>query len=202
LPLPTTLAGTTVTVRDSFGDERQAPLFYVRADQVNYLIPPETAPGLATITMTSGDGRQSIGVRQIRAVAPGLFSLDASGSGLAAAVALRIRSDGSQSFEPVARFDAAQNRFIAAPIDLGSETDQVFLLLFGTGLRGRSSPTGVTAMMGGVNVVVEYAGPQGDFAGLDQVNLRLPRALIGRGEVNVALTVDGSIANVVTVNFR
>ncbi|MEK7830404.1 MAG: hypothetical protein AAB401_04915, partial [Acidobacteriota bacterium] len=35
LPLPTTLAGTTVKVRDSANVERQAPLFFVAPTQVN-----------------------------------------------------------------------------------------------------------------------------------------------------------------------
>jgi hypothetical protein len=46
----------------------------------------------------------------------------------------------------------------------------------------------------GLHVAVEYAGPQGAFAGLDQVNLRLPRQLTGRGEVSLALLVDGKAA--------
>jgi hypothetical protein len=41
--------------------------------------------------------------------------------------------------------------------------------------------------------------PQGQYPGLDQVNVRLPRSLAGRGEVNIALTVDGKAANTVTV---
>jgi hypothetical protein len=54
----------------------------------------------------------------------------------------------------------------------------------------------------GLPVAVEYAGPQGAFAGLDQVNLRLSRQLTGRGEVNLALLVDGKAANVVRVHVR
>jgi hypothetical protein len=46
------------------------------------------------------------------------------------------------------------------------------------------------------------AGPQGDFAGLDQVNVRLARGLAGRGEVQVLLSVEGKPANTVTVNIR
>ena len=38
--------------------------------------------------------------------------------------------------------------------------------------------------------------------GLDQVNLRVPRSLIGRGEVDVVLTVDGKIANTLRVNIK
>ena len=46
------------------------------------------------------------------------------------------------------------------------------------------------------------AGPQADFAGLDQVNGLLPRSLAGRGEVQVLLSVEGKPANTVTVNIR
>jgi uncharacterized protein (TIGR03437 family) len=37
---------------------------------------------------------------------------------------------------------------------------------------------------------------------LDQVNLRLPRSLAGRGEVELALTVDGREANRVKVQIK
>jgi len=41
-----------------------------------------------------------------------------------------------------------------------------------------------------------------DFVGLGQVNIRLPRSLPGRGEVDVELTVDGKTADTVRVNVR
>jgi uncharacterized protein (TIGR03437 family) len=49
---------------------------------------------------------------------------------------------------------------------------------------------------------VLYAGPQGGFAGLDQVNVLLPRSLTGSGLVNVQLFVDGMAANPVEVSIR
>jgi hypothetical protein len=110
---------------------------------------------------------------------------------------LRVRTDGSQSFEPVAGFDTTQNKFVALPIDLGPATDQVFLVLFGTGLRFRSSLAAVTAKIGGADATVTFAGAVVDFIGLDQANLALPRSLIGRGEVDVVLMVDGKTANTV-----
>jgi uncharacterized protein (TIGR03437 family) len=201
-PLPTTLAGATVKVRDSAGTERLAPLFFVSPAQINYQMPAATANGAATITGASGDGSISTGTAQIAPVAPGLFSADASGSGLAAATALRIKADGSQQFEPVARFDAGQNKFVAVPIDLGPETDQVFLVLFGTGLRLRSALSAVTAGIGGVDCQLTFAGAQGGFAGLDQVNVRLSRSLIGRGEADVVLTVDGKPANIIKASIK
>ncbi len=202
LPLPTMLAGTTVKARDGAGTERLAPLFFVSPTQVNYQMPPGTVNGLTTVTITSGDGTVSVGTVQIAAAASGLFAVDASGGGLAAATVLRGKADGSQQFEPVARFDAAQQKFVAVPIDLGPETDQVFLLLFGTGIRFRSALSAVTAKLGGVDCQVAFAGAQGGFVGLDQVNVRLSRGLIGRGEVDVALTVDGRAANTVKVGIK
>jgi uncharacterized protein (TIGR03437 family) len=85
---------------------------------------------------------------------------------------------------------------------LGAASDQVFLLLFGTGLRQRSSLAAVTARVGGTAAPVSFAGAQGSLVGLDQVNLLLPRTLIGRGAVDVVLTVDGKTANTVGVSIR
>lgn len=202
VPLPTTLAGTTVKVRDSAGFERDAPLFFVAPTQVNYLIPVGTAAGAATVTISSGDSKVSTGVVQISAVAPGLFSANTSGTGLAAATVLRVKADGSQSYEPVTRFDSAQGKIVAVPIDLGPETDQVFLLAFGTGFHKPSALSAVSCKIGGTNTEVLYAGPQGDFVGLDQANVRIPRGLKGRGEVDVVLTVDTKLANTVKVNIK
>jgi uncharacterized protein (TIGR03437 family) len=202
LPLPTNLAGTIVRVRDSAGVERQAPLFFVSPTQINFQIPPGVAPGSATITITSGAGFVSAGTSQIAVVAPGLFTADASGEGLPAASVLRVRADGSRSNEPVARFDPATNKFVAVPIDLGPATDQVFLILYGTGLRNRGSLSSVTVAVGGVNAPVSYAGAQGSFVGLDQVNALLPRMLIGRGEADVVISIDGQITNTVKINLK
>ncbi len=201
VPLPTTLAGTTVEVRDSLGAVRLAPLFFVAPGQINLQIPPGTANGAATITVTNGAGTLSQGTVTIAGVAPGIFTANANGLGVPAAVAVRIKASGTQSFELIARFDAAQNRFVAVPLDLGPPGEQVVLVLFGTGLRGRSSLLATSVTIGGVPADVGFAGAQGDLVGLDQVNLTLPRALAGRGEVDLTLTVDGSAANTVRVAF-
>ena len=201
-PLPTSLAGTTVKVRDSFGTERLASLFFVSPTQVNYQIPAGTTNGAASIVIASSNGQASQTNVQIASVAPGLFTADASGRGLAAAYFLRIKADGSRSNEPVAQFDASQNRFVARPIDLGTADEQVFLILAGTGFRYRSSLSAASATIGGAAATVAFVGAQGDFVGLDQANILLPRVLIGRGEVDVALTVDGQTANTVRISVK
>jgi len=202
LPLPTTLGGTTVSVSDSAGMTRAAPLFYVSLGQVNHLIPAGTAAGPATITITAGDGTVSATSAQITAIAPGVFTVDSTGRGLAAAQVLRVKPDGSFRYEPVAKFDQLSRGYLAVPIDLSAESDQVFLILYGTGFHHRSSLSAAMATIGGVNADVLYAGAQGVLAGLDQANLRLPRSLMGRGEVDVALTVAGKAANTVRVSIK
>jgi uncharacterized protein (TIGR03437 family) len=201
-PLPVEISSTTVKIRDSASVERFAPLFFVSPTQINYLLPPGLANGSATVTVTNANGLLSVGAIQLATVAPGLFSADASGKGLAAAYVLRVKADNSQSTEAVARFDATQNKFVAVPIDLSQPNERVFLILFGTGLRNHSGLSNVSVTVGGVEARVDYAGAQGSFVGLDQLNVLLPASLAGRGQVDVRLTVEGKTANLVNLIFR
>jgi uncharacterized protein (TIGR03437 family) len=156
---------------------------------------------VATITAINGASAVATGVLNVVPLSPALFTADSSGLGLAEAVALRVRADGTQSYEPIVRLNAS-NRPVAVPIDLGGEGDRVFLLLFGTGLRKRGEPTQVKAQIGGADAEVSYAGPQGDLVGLDQINLLIPRSLQGRGNVEITLTVDSRVANPVRVDVK
>jgi uncharacterized protein (TIGR03437 family) len=202
VPLPTTLGGVTVTVRDSAGQERLAPLFFVSPGQINYLIPAGSSSGSAVVTVANAGSAAASGAINIAAVAPGLFTANANGLGVPAAVVLRVRN-GVQTFETLAQFDSNTSQYVPSPINLGPETDQVILLLFGTGIRGRSALAAVTCQIGGTNVPVSFAGAQGDLAGLDQLNIGpVPRTLAGRGEVDVVLMVDGKPANTVKINLQ
>lgn len=202
VPLPTTLGGTTVKVRDSLGVERFAPLLFVSPLQINYQLPAETAPGFATITITSGDGKVSVGGGPIAIVAPGFFTASANAKGVAAGEAVHVRADSSQFIEPLARFDVAQNRYIASLIDVGPEAEQLFLVLYGTGWRLGAGSANVKAQIDGVNAEVTYAGKQPEYLGVDQINLRVPRTMAGRGEVSVKFTINGKRLNPVTVTFK
>ena len=77
----------------------------------------------------------------IQPVSPGLFSANASGQGVAAALTTRVDAGGSQSTEAI--FECGPSLCLPTPVDLGPESDQVFLLLFGTGIRGASSQLAV-----------------------------------------------------------
>ena len=199
LPLPTQLADTMIKVKDSAGAERDAPLFFVSPNQINYQIPVGVSLGIAGVTVYRNGAIVASGTTPIIPVAPALFSANASGEGVPAALLLRVR--GSELFyEPVARYDGQQ--FVPVEIDLGPVGDQVFLILFGTGFRSAGASSGARVTIGNAAAEVLYAGPAPGFAGLDQANVRIPRALIGKGEVSIAFTADNRSANAVTINIR
>ncbi|MFN0086891.1 MAG: M12 family metallopeptidase [Blastocatellia bacterium] len=201
LPLPTTLGGVTVRVRDAAGVERPAPLFFVSPTQINYQIPAGSSVGVAGIAVYNGGNIVATGEIPVVAASPGLFSANASGEGVPAASLLRVRGN-QQMYEQVARFDQAQNKFVPVPIDLGPEGDQVFLILFGTGFRSAGAEAPLTLTIGGEDAEVLYAGPAPGFVGLDQANVRVPRGLAGKGSVPILLTADNRSANAVTIDVR
>src|SRR5581483_11907612 len=193
---PTTLNGTAVTIRDSAGIDTPAPLFYVSPAQVNYEIPGSVALGPATITVKSGDGAQSSGAVTIVDVEPGLYTLNTAG--LVAAIILYVAPDGTQTYADVYAVDKAGN-IVAAPVNLSSGS--TYLLLYGTGLR-HAAASQISVSIGGVQTPVLYAGPQGAFIGLDQVNVQLPSSLAGKGDVSIVLTAAGKQTNAAHVTVQ
>jgi len=195
-PLPTTLGGVTVDVTDSKGSTRAAQILFVHPDQVNFIVPAATAAGTAIAKVTTWKGKiYSIPV-DIQASAPGVFTANSTGKGVPSAMAIRI-SGGKQTFEVI--YTCTTAGCTATPINLGPETDDVILMLFGTGIRGAKA---VTATIGGAKADVVGFAAQGQYDALDQVNVRIPRSLAGKGDVDIVLSVDGVKANVSTVNVK
>ena len=193
----TNLGGVEVRITDSTGTAKAALLKMVSPEHINLIVPAGLRAGPATATVTTQEGKKLDLPVEIAAVAPGLFSADASGSGVAAAVAVRIRGN-QQTVENVVSCSASG--CAPVPLDLGPEGDDVILLLFGTGIRGAGAS--VTATIGGQKADVVGAAPQPQFPALDQVNVRVPRALAGKGEVPVVITAAGVRSNAVTVSLR
>lgn len=199
VPLPTNIAGTSVQVTDANGMARSAELIYVSPTQLAYQVPPGVSTGTASVMVSVNGDPVALGKAQIAAVAPGIYTANQNGQGVPAAIVLTIHADGTSSFVYPFQCVSAGN-CAAVPIDLGLATDTVALELFGTGIRGYR--TGVTSAFGSTAVPVAYAGPQGTYVGLDQVNIVLPKSLRGSGNVTVGLTVDGQNANPVNLNFK
>jgi uncharacterized protein (TIGR03437 family) len=190
------LGGTTVSVQDDTGVSRPADLFFADSGQVNFQIPAETAPGPAIVTTTSGNGTVSTDIFDVESVAPGLYGVEASGSGPAAAY---ILPGGQFTYSCAAAYQCTNASF-------GVSSGGTYLILFGTGIEYHTSPVIVNFMDSSGNVLASptaaYAGAQGGYAGLDQVNVQLPASLAGSGVVNVNLTVDGQTSNTLQVQIQ
>lgn len=196
--LPTSFMGTSVAIVDSTGASSAAPLLYVSPNQINFEVPPNVAAGTAQVTITSSSAVQTAPNVQIAPITPGVFVLN--NSGLAAALCLTVTSDSTQTFQNV--YVANTDGTVAAnPINLGSATDKVYLELYGTGLKS-AGVANVDVTVAGVDAKVLYAGPQGTYAGLDQVNVQIPPTLSVSGNVVIQLTVGGIKANPVEVTLQ
>jgi uncharacterized protein (TIGR03437 family) len=133
-------------------------------------------------------------------VAPALFSADATGAGFAAGSALTVNADGSRTENNLANYDGT--KFVALPIDVSGAGKQVYLTLYGTGIKNRNDLANVKVKIGGVDAQVLYAGAQGFFAGLDQINVRVPQGLSGRGTVSIEMNVEGKTGNITTILIK
>lgn len=196
------LNGTVVKVKDGVCEERIAPVFFVSPTQVNFLIPEGSAAGLGTVSLFNADGGLAVASLSIEPVAPALFSANGTGAGPASVTVLRVPASGPPRYETPLEYNFGQGGYVGLPIDLSNPGEAVYLLLYGTGLRNRGSLGTVSVTIGGEPVEVLYVGPQGQFPGLDQINVRVPGRLAGRGNVEVRLSVAGRMANPVTVRFR
>lgn len=209
-PLPLSLWNVSVLI-----DGRQARLFFVSPNQINYQIPADVPSGVANV-MVSNEGQVvSQGTIQVANVAPNLFTADASGQGAPAGLLLRIKANGEQVYESLVRFDTTQNKLIPATI-VRRAGEQFFLILFGSGLRNAPNSDGdnangvaerVEAVVGGVNATVLYAGTAPGYVGLEQINIQIPDAAVANPNTNVTVRVRDVLnnlkqANSVTVSIQ
>jgi uncharacterized protein (TIGR03437 family) len=129
----------------------------------------------------------------VATTAPGVYSANSQGKGVAAATYLRINSRGDRSegllFDPNTKADTG------VPAAAG---DQIYLILYGTGMRGGKA----TATVGGVEVPVTGPVAQSQYPGLDQINLGPLPLRIGYGQKQIVIRQGDSVANFVTVTFR
>ena len=201
-PLPSALAGTSVELIDTTGAKKNAALLFVSPSQINFVTANDLELGPVLVNVLSGTRLVASGYVQLNSLAPSIFSANGDGSGVFAGEAL-INSGAQSVAVPVAAYQPDRARWTSSPVSIGGGNDYVFLTLYGTGIRGRRSLTDVRATVGGLAVPVTYAGAQGSIAGLDQVNVGpLPRALAGKGVVDVVVSTGGFHSNAVQVEIQ
>jgi uncharacterized protein (TIGR03437 family) len=134
------------------------PPAYTSAIQINAVI-PDNASGLATFTVRSGAGSHTVNVF-VEAAMPAVFTLDGSGTGLAAAI------------------NASNNRVVGTdnPLHPGD-----YVELYATGLGATTNRGGLdyanqqpTVTIGGQDCPITYAGRAPGYVGLDQINCIVP----------------------------
>jgi CSLREA domain-containing protein/uncharacterized repeat protein (TIGR01451 family) len=201
LPLGPSLGGTSVVVTDGAGVARAAQLVFVSNTQVNLVTPAGMAPGSGSLTVANAAGQKATIPVQIAATAPGLFTAAQNGNGVAAAVVIRVSASGTLTNSLAANCDAS-GACSPVAVDVSNPAEQVFVSFYGTGIRGVSGLSGVTATIGGVPVEVQYAGAQSLYPGLDQVNVKLNSSLAGKGDATVAISFDGNAANPVNIRIQ
>jgi uncharacterized protein (TIGR03437 family) len=163
IELPVELSGTRVLF-----DDTPAGLIYVSEGQVSTVVPASVRGKEATRVRVQRNGAESE-ARQVivRNAAPGLFTLDASGKGQAAAVNETGAVNGP-----------------SAPAARGT-----VVLLFGTGFEDRAT---VRIRIGGVDADVLYAGGVSwGVPGLIQMNVRIPASAGSGAAIPVTVEVAG-----------
>jgi len=189
LPLPLQLAGATVRVFDGANVEHSARLFYASPQQINYLVPEQAAPGAGRIVINNGAGVVSQGPLQIANSSLAIFTATSSGRGLAAAL---TTFDGAR-FESIVNPDGSPRA-----VSCGAIWRPNILTLFGTGIRRASN---LRVRIGGVEATPMYAGAQGSFEGLDQINVMIPPNT-PNGMIEISLTANGQASNTVQLMMQ
>jgi uncharacterized protein (TIGR03437 family) len=174
---PTTLGGVTVTLTDSQNNSADAQLFYVSPGQINLYVPPKLMAGSVTVQVSGGLNPFQAMLTQS---APAIFTYLSDNVVMPAAQIVAVSADGTVS--------AAQP---IGPITIPSQ-GELYLVLYGTGIRNHSSSTGVLVTIGNdlagtYPIQPTYAGAQPVYPGLDQINLPIPAVLAGKGNASVTV---------------
>ena len=187
--------GTTVAITDSAGRSRNARLIYVSPHQINFQIPPGMEQGAATISV-SGAGIPTVSAPiEIAQAAPALFMGNAAGVATGYLLSVDISGVTKQYFS------TTQNGLVvAAPLDVTSGAVGLYLVLFGTGIRGAAASCVIDS--GIPYAQISFAGPKSlDMVGVDQVNVLLPPSLPS-GTLPIAFNCGGGVTNTVYVTIQ
>ncbi len=188
LPLPKILGGVKVAVEGV-----EAPMYYVGASQLNFLMPYAVTPGLHPVVITTPSGAINASVRTISA-APGIFLKDQATPPRGAVRNQDGFTENSQS-APAQRGDFI-SIYGTGPGALDSNPADGAAPGFTPLIRTRSTPQ---VFIGGVEAQVQYTGLNSDAPGLWQINVTIPNFAFITGRVVVQVFMDGVDSNEVTI---
>jgi uncharacterized protein (TIGR03437 family) len=193
LPLPISLAGTRVLV-----GETPIPLFYVSPAQINALLPYELVSGTYQLSVESRSGRGP-GISVLVSVyAPGIFTVSMNGSGQGIFV---LAQDGSlvSNNNPARRGSvisiyATGLGAVDPPVTSGDAANAIEPL----------NRTLLTPMVrfDTYDGEVLYSGLAPGFAGLYQINVKVPAGVSPAYNIPVSLAIGGAASNRVTIPIQ
>jgi uncharacterized protein (TIGR03437 family) len=197
--LPLKLANISVRVTDSQGVARMAPLLYTGAGWsfLSFIMPAASATGLAKIEVLRSDGSRAVGKAVVADVASGLYAAAMDGRGAANAWFSQRSRKGITNERP--SFECSPPGCSTVPIPLSREAATT-LRMEGVGFRWARSSSLFRVSAGDVDLPLVSFGPSPGNPGRDQLTVRLPDQLIGRGEIDMFMSVDGLISNIVRIN--
>jgi uncharacterized protein (TIGR03437 family) len=186
-PLPTALAGATVSVNGV-----AAPLYYASPTQINAQMPFEIAVGPATLVVTTAASASPDVMVQVNAAAPGLFASVSNH-------ALVQNQDGSID---TPQNPAAPGTYIVVWFTGGGPVDNPVPTGYAASLTVLSPLTSnVTATIGATPVTVIFAGLAPGQVGIDQLDIHLPIELPS-GSLPLKVAVNGVAGNTLAVDIR
>ena len=186
LPLPVTLGGAAVTIGGI-----AAPIFYASPVQINAQVPFQVTAGGADVVVKLGGNVVGSSSVTVQSVAPGLFL----GSGGQAAA---LNQDGSANSPSN---PAGVGSVIAVFMTGLGPVDHAVATGAAASVNPLSHVTGmVSAVIGGQSAQVAFAGLAPGFAGLYQVNVRVPQ--VAAGSLAVVISVNGVVGNSGLVTVR
>ena len=198
--LPLRLSNIAVRVTDSRGVARRAGLQYTGAgwSNITFVVPAASAPGPAEVAVVRTDGSVSAAKVILADIAPGFFSASADARGAAVGdVSQRDSGTGqTRSFST----SACSGYVCRAVAVMLSPKVRTTVRLAGSGFRYAGAGAEVRVTVGGKSVPVLGFGAMDDV-GRDQVTFEVPDWLADAGEVDVAMTVNGRLSNVVRMHF-
>jgi uncharacterized protein (TIGR03437 family) len=188
VPLPTMLAGTTVTLNGV-----SASLYFASPGQLNIQIPYEVSDG--PLLAVDNNGETDYYIVTLAAEAPAIFTTNSQGAGQGAVL------------------DNATYRLVDAshPATPGSTYIQIYCTGLGPvadrpadGAASPSSPLAKTSVpvqvtIGGVQENAIFSGLAPGFVGLYQVNALVPAGVTAGSAVPVVISMGGIASNSVTI---
>ncbi|OFW17777.1 MAG: hypothetical protein A3H27_05915 [Acidobacteria bacterium RIFCSPLOWO2_02_FULL_59_13] len=202
LPLPTMLAGTTIAV-----NETPTPSFFVSPGQINFQVPWEMARfgggAIQAAVTLRNPSMSNLATVPVGSVAPGIFTVGQQGTGQGAVLIAGTASLAA----PLGTVPGAQ------PVSRGE-----YIEIYATGLgaveneprsgsAASANPLSRTTAIpsvtiGGVAATVTFSGLAPELVGVYQVNMLVPDdAPVGEA-VPLVLSIEGAVANTVTIAVR